>query len=140
MQQWKKRTGVLACCLLFMGYGLTLHAENADQGATGPEHVVWRSVIDAEAVPRPVYFPHKEHQWLECDVCHHSFDESGKRIAHDFDEKVPSCESCHNSKADDMPWHLGTVKRVGHYYCLPCHLHNGDVLGKCGTCHNPKSN
>ncbi len=135
MQKIQKRVGVLMCCLCLVGQGLLYAEEKTDDGQ-GPGTVVLRSVLDAETPARPAHFPHQTHQWLECVTCHHDVSKAGTLVPLVAGNKVLSCEGCHNSTAEEtIPWRLGTFKRVGHYFCMECHLTNATQAARCGACH-----
>lgn len=120
------------CFFAFCGTGLAL----ADEGK-GPEQVVIQSTLDPEKVARPAYLPHRAHQWLECEGCHHGKGPGGKMAEYGVGQKIEKCETCHNSKAG-MPAMIATLKRASHMLCMECHLHQDKDLAKCGVCHNKK--
>ncbi|NLP04236.1 MAG: cytochrome c3 family protein [Fibrobacter sp.] len=86
---------------------------------------------------RPAYFPHQQHTWLECETCHHDVGASGKPVRYTPGNQVERCESCHNKKAD-MPAQWASFKRVGHGFCMECHVQNATDQARCGACHIPQ--
>jgi len=106
-------------------------------GGQGLEHVVIQSTIDKEKVAKPAYLPHHNHQWLECDGCHHSKGPGGKMEDYVAGQKIKQCETCHNSKAV-MPEPIATLKRASHRLCMECHLQQDKDLARCGVCHTNK--
>jgi len=103
----------------------------------GPIEVVIQATLDAEKVDKPAYLPHKVHQWLECDGCHHGKGPGGKMVDYVDGQKIEKCETCHNSKAG-MPERIATLKRASHTLCMECHLQQNKELAKCGVCHKRK--
>jgi predicted CXXCH cytochrome family protein len=103
----------------------------------GPEQVVIQSTLDTEKVAKPAYLPHRTHQWLECEGCHHGKGTGGKMAEYAAGQKIEKCETCHNSKSS-MPEMIATLKRASHMLCMDCHLRQDKDLAKCGVCHNKK--
>ncbi|WP_035274441.1 cytochrome c3 family protein [Desulfogranum japonicum] len=100
----------------------------------GPEEIILTPTIDIIKVPKPAYLPHHTHQWLECDACHHTQAENGKKVEYIPGQAIQKCESCHNSKAG-MPERVSTLKRAAHVLCMECHRQQDKELTKCGVCH-----
>ncbi|MDR2550995.1 MAG: cytochrome c family protein [Desulfobulbus sp.] len=130
----------VATAILFAACGThpaLADAGKEDSGGKGPEQVVIKSAIDTEKVAKPAYLPHRLHQWLDCDGCHHGKGPDKKKSAYVAGQKIEPCEACHNSKAG-MPERIATLKRAGHTLCMECHLQQDKELAKCGVCHNKK--
>lgn len=123
---------LLAFCFSSSGTGVTFADNNK-----GPDQVVIQSSMDTEKVAKPAYLPHRTHQWLECDGCHHGKGPGGKMVEYVAGQKIEKCETCHNSKAG-MPEMITTLKRASHMLCMECHLHQDKNLARCGVCHNKK--
>ena len=111
-------------------------ADESNNGK-GPEQIVIQSNMDTDKVAKPAYLPHRAHQWLECDGCHHGKGPNGKKVNYSTGQKIEKCETCHNSKAG-MPAQLSSLKLAGHALCMECHRKNDKQLTKCGTCHNKR--
>lgn len=126
---------LLALCCVSSVTGLAFADEN--KIAKGPEQVVIQSTMDPEKVAKPAYLPHRTHQWLECDGCHHGKGPNGKKVDLSNGIKIEKCETCHNSKAG-MPEKVATLKRASHALCMECHLQQDKELAKCGVCHTKK--
>ncbi|MEJ2041381.1 MAG: cytochrome c3 family protein [Desulfosarcinaceae bacterium] len=82
-----------------------------------------------------VPFSHDEHNEKadieDCTVCHHLFDEHGKKIEDESSEDQ-SCSDCHTSEAvGNRP----DLMSAFHRRCKDCHLerHSGPIT--CGQCH-----
>ncbi len=118
-------TGITSASAAFTGEG------------QGPEQVVMQSTVDPEKVPKPAYLPHHEHQWLECDGCHHTKSRNGKKVDWTPGQPIEKCETCHNSKAG-LQEQFATLKRAGHKLCMECHIKSNAALAQCGVCHRPK--
>lgn len=107
------------------------------QGYTGPDFVVIRSTVDVESVAKPAYLPHRAHQWLECEGCHHGKGPDGKKLESIAGQKIEPCETCHSSK-NTMPVKVATLKRASHRLCMECHLKQSKELARCEVCHTKK--
>ncbi len=116
------------CAPCFIG-----DAKAADKG---PTEIILQSTIDPATPPKPAQFPHGAHQArLECQSCHHSMGEDGKRLSYAEGQKIETCEACHNTKAG-MPDKINTFRGASHALCLECHRKNNKPeLKKCSTCH-----
>ncbi len=108
-------------------------------GDTGPAEMILKSTVDPAKKPKPVKFPHAEHQKrLKCGECHHTKGDDGKQVAYTEGMKIQKCETCHNKKAG-MPKGLETFKNAAHKNCKGCHKKSGKKgLTKCKTCHSVK--
>ena len=106
-------------------------------GGYGPEQVIMQSTNDMEKVAKPAYLPHHQHQWLDCDGCHHGKGADGKKVDWVSGQPIGKCESCHNSKAGRQE-QVATLKRAAHKLCMECHLLNDKALARCGVCHTKK--
>lgn len=102
----------------------------------GPAEIILQSTIDPAKPAKPAQFPHGAHQArLECQSCHHSKGEDGKRISYVEGQKIEKCETCHNTKAG-MPDKINTFKNAAHALCRDCHRKNNKPeLVKCSACH-----
>jgi len=105
----------------------------------GPEVITLLSTTDHARKPKPVIFPHAEHQGrLDCKICHHTKGPDGKQVAYTDGMKIEKCETCHNPTSS-MPKSLNSLKKVGHKRCKGCHKKSGNKkLTKCKTCHSKK--
>ena len=112
---------------------------DVSQGYTGPDFVIIQSAVDVEEVPKPAYLPHKKHQWIECDACHHSKGPDGKKIDTIIGNKIDKCETCHNSTIE-LPVKVATLKRASHRLCMECHRKQSKELTQCDICHKAPSN
>ena len=80
-------------------------------------------------------YDHDEHleasELEECNVCHHLFDENGKKVEDETSEDQ-RCVECHEEKSsgDTLP-----LMKAYHIRCKGCHLEQkaGPIL--CGECH-----
>ncbi|WP_310601027.1 cytochrome c3 family protein [Desulfobulbus sp.] len=133
----------LLVSLLFSGKTFKVFADegkiDAPQGYRGPDFVIIQSAVDVEQVPKPAYLPHKKHQWLDCDGCHHSKGPDGKRIDTIAGYKIEKCETCHNSTIA-LPVKVATLKRASHRLCMECHRQQSKELAQCDVCHQKPSN
>jgi len=132
MRNYSMCLALLVLCFSSGGTRVTFADDN-----TGPEQVVIQSTMDTEKVAKPAYLPHRKHQWLECDGCHHGKGTGGKMVDYVGGQKIEKCETCHNSKAG-MPERIATLKRASHMLCMECHLQQDKDLAKCGICHAKK--
>lgn len=132
MRNYSMCLALLAFCFSSSGTRVTFADDN-----TGPEQVVIQSNMDTEQVAKPAYLPHRKHQWLECDGCHHGKGTGGKMVEYVAGQKIEKCETCHNSKAG-MSERIATLKRASHMLCMECHLQQDKDLAKCGICHAKK--
>lgn len=138
MRNSSKYLALLTLCCTSIAAGLTLADEDKGSlNSKGPDQVVIQAIMDAEKVAKPAYLPHRDHQWLECEGCHHGKGPDDKMAEYSIGQKIEKCEACHNSKAG-MPERLATLKRAGHVLCMECHLQQDKDLAKCGVCHNKK--
>ncbi len=105
----------------------------------GPKVITLLSTTDNAKKPKPVTFPHAEHQSrLKCGECHHTKGPDGKQVAYTDGMKIQKCETCHNPTSG-MPKALNSLKKIGHKKCKGCHKASGNKkLTKCGTCHPRK--
>ena len=82
----------------------------------------------------PVLFEHRKHQKrVECNFCHHSVDDNGKRINYTGEFKAIKCKNCHNRDMDSKKF--DSVKEVSHNLCRKCHQ-DESVKVSCPICHN----
>lgn len=67
----------------------------------------------------------------ECNLCHHLFDEDGKKVEDETSEDQ-RCVECHEEKSSGELLHL---RKAYHTRCKGCHMEKklGPVL--CGECH-----
>ncbi|WP_084312731.1 cytochrome c3 family protein [Desulfobulbus elongatus] len=125
--------------VLFFVSGAThvVFAENGKSNGDnrGPDFVIIQSTIDTEKVAKPAYLPHRAHQWLECDGCHHGKGADGKKIKYVAGQNIEKCETCHNSRMT-LPEKVATLKRASHRLCLACHRKQGKEYATCEVCHN----
>jgi hypothetical protein len=83
----------------------------------------------------PSIFRHDEHNEKakieECNVCHHVYDDSGKRLEDESSEGQP-CSECHG--LNDNGSQPG-LRKAFHRKCKSCHQkeQKGPIL--CGQCH-----
>lgn len=130
-----KKAFIYGAAIAFLcGTGLVAVAGN-----TGPTEMILQATVDAAKKPKPVKFPHAEHQGrLECGECHHTKGADGSQVAYTEGMEIQKCETCHN-KAAGMPKALETFKKAAHKNCKACHKASGrKELAKCGTCHSVK--
>lgn len=134
---------LLLCFMLSWGGGFSGVAKetaaDAALGYTGPDEVIIRSTVDVEAVPKPAYLPHRKHQWLECDGCHHSQGPDGEKIDTIGGYTIEKCETCHNSTRN-LPVKVATLKRASHRLCFECHRKQKKELAQCDVCHKTPDN
>ena len=99
---------------------------------TGPAEIV----LKTPAAIKWAKFPHKKHQeTFDCDECHHSRSDDGKKYPYVEGMKIKKCLTCHNK--DEMNnTKLNNFKLIAHASCKECHKKNKDTAPtKCSGCH-----
>ncbi len=79
-------------------------------------------------------FKHDEHNemaGLECNECHHVYDDDGN-LVEDESSEDQECSECHGAEGDEYPMEL--VRRY-HLNCRGCHLSEKAGPVACGECH-----
>ncbi len=138
MRQRSAYRYLLVICLASFQTGFAYaDTDKDDNNAKGPDQVIIQSTIDTEKVAKPAYLPHRAHQWLECNGCHHGRGTDGKMAEIAAGQKIEKCETCHNSKTG-MPEMIATLKRASHKLCMECHLQQDKELARCSVCHTKK--
>lgn len=109
------------------------------------------TIVDSKsAKPKPVQFPHRQHQEkFKCAECHHGMAD-GKQVPYTEGMEIQKCETCHTGdtlagKMKDK-LKLDTLKGAGHGNCLECHKEmtkkdpalKDKKLTSCNTCHPKK--
>ncbi len=109
------------------------------------------TIVDSKsAKPKPVQFPHRQHQEkFKCAECHHGIAD-GKQVPYTEGMEIKKCETCHTGdtlagKMKDK-LKLDTLKGAGHGNCLECHKEmtkkdpalKALKLTSCTTCHPKK--
>ena len=83
----------------------------------------------------PAVFQHDEHNELagieECYVCHHVYDENGKRVEDESSEDQ-SCSECHELARSG---HKPALMKAFHTNCKGCHKEQKKGPLMCGQCH-----
>lgn len=84
----------------------------------------------------PVKFNHDKHfETIDCDRCHHVYDEKGNNIGGDEGQACSECHSLSSTEENAVP-----LVRAFHIQCKTCHedlLAGGEKSGPvmCGQCH-----
>lgn len=124
----------LFTCLTAVVASANSEKNNPANSYFGPDEIVMKSTVDKEQKEKPAFLPHKQHQWLDCDACHHGRGPDGKIVPYKKGILIEKCESCHNSK-QTMPVKVATLKRAGHRLCMECHRQQNKELAQCIVCH-----
>jgi Zn finger protein HypA/HybF involved in hydrogenase expression len=113
------------------------------------------NVITFESSVGQVHFPHKVHQKMGCQNCHHqihakdlltpheeylTYSWVNCRDCHDESENTSTyygCAKCHHSNLENIADETLNAKVVVHKSCWKCHLSGTGVEAseRCGYCH-----
>ncbi len=83
----------------------------------------------------PAVFRHDAHneraEIEECNVCHHVYDENGRRLEDESSEDQ-RCSECHEIEASGRQ---PALMKAFHSNCKGCHKAQKDGPTMCGLCH-----
>jgi len=158
-------TGIFLSLLAIVTFAIPAQAQNPEPADTASSSTASEApqkrprmpnVITYESAVGQVNFPHKLHQKMGCQKCHHQIQAEplitphggylesswiNCQICHSADAETRSkyyqCSQCHQSNVDNIADETLSSKVVVHKSCWECHKTGKGVKASesCGTCH-----
>jgi Zn finger protein HypA/HybF involved in hydrogenase expression len=158
------KLSLLVVLLTFALPPLAIHSQETDPAASAPQEAPAKpparrpkmpNVITFESSVGNVSFPHKVHQRMGCQKCHHQIHAKDLETPHDeyltyswvncrdcHDESQNhsiyyGCAKCHHSNLENIADETLSAKVVVHKSCWKCHLSGTGVEAseRCSFCH-----
>jgi hypothetical protein len=154
---------LLALLLLFVPFSGRAAQEETQAAATAPEESAAAKprrprlpdIITFESSVGHVDFPHKVHQKMGCQKCHHQIHAKDLDTPHEayltyswvscrdchneaeYDSTYYGCDKCHHSNLENIADETLNAKVVVHKSCWKCHLSGtgAEASKRCHFCH-----